>query len=283
MDEQLKHLKELVNNRAVNKNTKFISIASGKGGVGKTNIIANFAYILANSFNKKVLLIDADIGMANIHIILDLNVKKTLKDITYGEKIENIILNKYGFDILPGFSGIDSIFEFGDFDSFSFIKMLDKISSYYDYVLIDIGAGIDEKIANFVRASNKTYIVTTPEPTALVDAYAFIKSIYKSYGYKDFKVIINMVENKQEAEEIFFSLNNSLSRFLDITVQLAGYLPFSKLIQESVLNKTLITAEYPSDKFSIQLTNIVANEIGEKPPKEKSSFWEKFYSFIKRS
>ncbi|WP_211245385.1 MinD/ParA family protein [Sulfurihydrogenibium subterraneum] len=288
MEQQLEHLKTLVkqkleNNNNVIKNSKFICVASGKGGVGKTNFSINFAYILANKFNKKVLLIDADIGLGNIHVILNIPLIRSLKEFFEGKKdIEENILNVKNFDLIPGFSGIDNISVLEEEKIIMLVDKLDKISKLYDYVIIDTGAGIGKDVINFVLPSDKTYLITTPEPTALTDAYSFIKSLYKIYNYKDFKVVINMVKSDEEGYEVFERLKESCKKFLELDLELSGLLPTSENLKKSVLERKLICEEYPKDKFSEKLIQIAVKETGEEiKNKEEKSFFKKFLSLIK--
>ncbi len=282
MEEQIQGLRELIGKEDKFVNSKFISVASGKGGVGKTNFAVNFAYILANSFGKKVLLIDADIGMANVHILLNADLKKNIRRLLDGEDIENLIMNIKGFDTLFGFSGIDSIVELDDFRVHRLIFQLNKISQKYDYILIDNSPGIGEKVISFLRASNTSYIITTPEPTAIMDSYALIKSLYKLYGYSRFKVIVNMCKKKFEEKEVFDKLNFSTNKFLDLNLELAGKLAFSHNLEKCVKEKKLIAEVYPSDPYTIDLKNIASKEVGEPIKQTNTNFWDKVLSFLKQ-
>jgi flagellar biosynthesis protein FlhG len=285
MEQQLQHLKEVVKQNLEQsniKNSKFICVASGKGGVGKTNFSVNFAYTLANRFNKKVLLIDADIGLGNIHIILNIPLIRSLKEFFEGKKdIKENILNVKGFDLIPGFSGIDDISQLSEEKVLLLVSKLNKISMNYDYIIIDTGAGIGKDVINFVLPSDKTYVITTPEPTALTDAYGLIKSLYKLYEYKDFRIVINMVKNEDEGYEIFEKLKNSSKRFLNLELEYSGFLPFSENLKKAVVERKLLCEEYPKDKFTENITEIVAKETGEKINKNKESFFNKFLSLIK--
>ncbi|WP_456401269.1 MinD/ParA family protein [Persephonella sp.] len=280
--EQAKELLKMVGKEDKLSNTKFLTVASGKGGVGKTNFAVNFAYILSNTFGKKVLLVDADMGMANVHILVNVDTKKTLKDILSGNPVEEVIFTTRGIDILPGFSGIDMLEEVEETSVIRLVKSLDDISSRYDYIIIDTGAGIDNKIISFIKASSKTYVITTPEPTAVIDAYALIKSVKKIFGYKNFKMIVNMVKNKNEGIETFEKIRASAKKFLDIDLSLMGILPNTKNMKKSVKNKQLIAEIYPSDDFVRELKVIASSEIGEPPPQEDVKFWEKVINFLRR-
>lgn len=283
MKDQASGLRDLVAKYA-QSNSKFITIASGKGGVGKTNFAVNFAYLLANRFGKKILLIDADIGMANIHLFLHLKPYKSIKNFYLGEALEEIIQQAYGFDVLLGFSGIDDFDELDDASLQVLIHQLEALSQKYDYIIIDTGAGIDEKVASFLRASHKTYIITTPEPPALMDAYALIKSMYKIYGYENFKVIINMAKNKEEGEITFNKLKVSVKKFLDLDLQLLGILPFTKNLHYAVKKKELIVTLFPKDSYVQELFHICQKELALKESRSHVGFWHKLFDYIgKRS
>ncbi|MBK3332478.1 MinD/ParA family protein [Persephonella atlantica] len=282
MEEQAKGLLKKIKESGIKRNTKFVAVASGKGGVGKTNFAVNFSYVLSNEFDKKVLLIDADIGMANVHILVNVSTKKTLKDILNGEKIEDIIFSTRGFDVLPGFSGIDAINEVEDSTVFQFVQNLNDVSENYDYIIIDTAAGIDNKVISFIRASSKTYVITTPEPTAIMDAYALIKSMKKLYDYTDFRIVVNMARNEEEGINTFERIKSSVKKFLDLDIQLGGILPYTKNIHKTVKKKQIITEVYPSEKFVMKLKHIAAEEVGQPPPPVKEKFWDRVINFLRK-
>ena len=281
MIDQASGLRELVSKQGIH-NSKFITIASGKGGVGKTNFALNFSYIMAKEFKKRVLLIDADIGMANIHLFLDLDPVKNMKHLFMGEKIENIIQRAYAFDALLGFSGIDDVYEMQDISMQTVIAQLDTVSKNYDFIIIDTGAGIDEKVAAFLRASSKSYIITTPEPTALMDAYALIKSMYNMYGYESFKVIVNMCKNKEEGALTFSKLQVSVNKFLDIDIDLLGVLPYTDNLKVAVKKKELIAMSYPKDAYTNSVRQICREEL-KIEARRQEKFWQKLFHFMGKS
>lgn len=282
MEDQAKGLRELVKKDKSFKNSKFITVASGKGGVGKTNFSVNFAYILASHFKKRVLLIDADIGMANIHILLNRGSSKNIKNLFNGESIEDIIIHKDGFDTILGFSGVNSLEDMDEVSIALLINSLKEISYRYDYIIIDTGAGIDERVASFLRASSKSYIITTPEPTALMDAYALIKSIYNIYGYNNFKIVINMAKNKDEAITTFNKLKLSATKFLGIELEMVGFLPLTQNLKKCVKKKELILKIFPNDPFSLEMKKIGKVEAQEYKEEQNMNFWEKVFDFLGR-
>lgn len=288
MEEQLKNLKSIIENNIPDikqkkqKNPKFLCVASGKGGVGKTNFSTNLAYILANYFDKKILIIDADIGLGNIHIILKIPLIKSLKEFFEGKDIKQNIIRIKNFDLIPGFSGIESLNDIENLDLDRLINSLEEIASDYDYIIIDTAAGIGKDVINFILASDKTYIITTPEPTAITDAYSLIKSLYKLYNYNNFSLIINMVKSLEEGEETFERLQKSCDKFLNLKLNFAGVLPYSENLKKSVLNMSLISENYPSDKFTKSLIEISKKEIGEEVlNSKKESFFKKLFSFLR--
>lgn len=286
MERQLEELKRYLSNKAEEvppKKTKFITVSSGKGGVGKTNFIVNFAYVLANNFRKRVLLIDADIGLGNVHILLRLPLVKSLKEVLNGKKLEENIVTVKNFDVLPGFSGFDSLREVEQSKIDRLIYDIDRLSSRYDYVLIDTSAGIGDDVVSFINASDKTYLVTTPEPTAITDAYALIKTMVKLYGYSNFHLVVNMCKNLQEGEDVYRNLNSFTQRFLGISLDSAGFLQTSENLKKSVIEREVAVERYPADPYSKNLIEIAKFELNGGPVYEqKVSFWQKFLSFLSR-
>lgn len=285
MEKQLENLRKYLdekNEDTKSTGTKFISVASGKGGVGKTNFVLNFAYILSNIYNKKVLLIDADIGLGNVHILLRLPLVKSLKEVINGGSIEDNIVNIKNFDVLPGFSGFDKLKEIEDKRISKIIEDIDKILKNYDYVLVDTSAGITDEVIAFIKSSDKSYIITTPEPTAITDAYALIKTIVKLHNYKNFDIVVNMCKNPKEGLDTFEKISSSVLKFLDTEVNLAGVLSYSNDLRKSVLERKLIAEYYPKDMYTKSMLDIVNYELRLKKEGVEDSFWGKFISFFKK-
>ena len=284
MMDQASGLRELVarNNTKPEGSAKFITVTSGKGGVGKTNFALNFSYMMANQYNKRVLLIDADFGMANIHLFVEADAKKNMKSLFNGSNVEEVVQPADGFDVLLGFSGIDDFFELEEVGAQALVAQLEQLSQKYDYIIIDTGAGIDEKIAGFLRASDKAYVITTPEPTALMDAYALIKSMYNIYGYDRFKIVVNMSKNRDEGIKTYNKLKISLNKFLQIDAELLGILPYTHNLRNCVKRKELVTKLYAKDGYTTNIKRICENEL--KVQKTVSeNFWQKLFDFMGNS
>ncbi len=283
MNEQARELLRLMEKENSRYHTKFFTISSGKGGAGKTTFAVNYAYVLANFFKKKVLLIDADVGMANIHVLLNLKPKKDIRNILEKTDINQIIESKYNIDILPGFSGIEEISEIEDYTLTRLIQKLSDISDRYDYILIDTSAGIDSRVTSFIRASGKSYIIVTPEPTSMTDAYALIKSIRKLYGYSKFKIVVNMASDIKEGYETFNRLRESARKFLDMDLQLAGILPKTKNMTYAIKKKDVFCKIFPDEKYTLEIKKLSSKELGESVPVESGqSFWGRVLRFLRR-
>lgn len=281
MEDQAHGLRKLLAKKKPIENGKFITVASGKGGVGKSNFSANLAYTLANRHKKDILLIDADIGMGNIHLLLNADPSKNMRQVFNGVPIENVIVESNGFYALLGFSGLDRLDELEELEFHRILEGLERVSKQFDYVIIDTGAGIDAKVTSFLRASHTTYIVTTPEPTAMMDAYALVKSLYTLYGYHRFKVVVNMCRSRSEGEQTFEKLRRSTQKFLDLELVLAGVLPQTPRIRQCVESKSLIAERFPHENFSRALGKIAAAEAGVSRSSGASEYWSKVVGFLR--
>jgi flagellar biosynthesis protein FlhG len=177
-----------------------ISITSGKGGVGKTSIAANLAYLLAR-MKKKTLIFDADCGLANIDLILGLTPKYNLYHVLKGEKtLKEIIINgPGGIKILPSSSGIQEMSNLSIEQKLALQDQLDALHARPDFMVIDTSAGISENVMYFNMVAKETIVVVTPEPTSMTDAYALIKLLYQRHAKKRFRLLLNIVKTENEA------------------------------------------------------------------------------------
>jgi len=280
MGNQVESLVRLIKQREKGVNGKVLSFVSGKGGVGKTGIVTSLAYTLANTFKKKVLLLDCDIGLGNVHLLLGLSPDKNLKSLLKGTPIEKVIQRAYNYDVVLGFSGIDEIDELENLETANLLLQLERVIENYDYILLDNSAGLNRYTIGFSRAAATTYVVTTPEPTALTDAYAFIKSLYKLYGYSNFKVVVNMARSRREGFETFERLQLSVNRFLGIDLTLAGVVPYTERFREALRRRTPIVELYPSDPYSVEIKRIAQLETGQLLKEPKEGFIRRLIKFF---
>lgn len=211
-----------------------VAVTSGKGGVGKSNIALLIASSLGSA-GKRVLLLDADLGLANVHIILGIAPRKTLADVVDGTAtLESIITSTdSGFDLIPGASGIEKLanLECGKFLALRNDFML--LEKRYDELIIDTGAGIGSVVTGFVLAADVAIVVMTPEPTSLADAYAMVKVLSERNAQR-IGIVVNMVRSDREGVETFDRLNALVVKFLRRSVEHCGTLPYYKAVAEAV-------------------------------------------------
>ncbi|OMH40354.1 MinD/ParA family protein [Desulfurobacterium indicum] len=283
MNIQAEKLIELVKERhnPKKRRAKFICVASGKGGVGKTNFSVNFSYILSSIFGKRVLLLDGDVGLGNVHVLLGLSPDKNLKMLMKGAEVEDVIQHFEYLDVLLGFSGIDTFQELEDLDVVTVINKLEKISDDYDFIVLDASAGINENVLKFAVSSDTTYVITTPEPTAITDAYALIKSLYKLYKYDSIKLVANMCKNKNEGFSILERIRRSCENFFSFRPKIAGVLPDSNNVKISVRYREPVATAFPADPYTLAIKEIASLETGEIVKDESESFWRKLKNFFK--
>jgi flagellar biosynthesis protein FlhG len=186
---------------AIQSKIRVISITSGKGGVGKTNITANLAYLLAGQ-KKKTLILDADCGLANIDLILGLTPKYNLYHVLKGERTlrEAIVNGPGGIKILASSSGIQEMSSLSMEQKLTLQDELNALQKRPDFMLIDTSAGINDNVLYFNMVAGETIVVVTPEPTSLTDAYALIKVLYQRHAKKRFSLLVNMVKNAERGQ-----------------------------------------------------------------------------------
>ena len=241
------------------KTVRTITIASGKGGVGKTNVVANLAIAL-RKMGKEVLILDADLGLSNVDILLHLAPRYNIQHVIRGEKrLKDVIVEgPHGIKVLPASSGVQ---ELTHLDAFQRMRLLEEFEAYeedIDVLLIDTSAGISENVAFFCVASREIVIVTSPEPTALTDAYALIKVLFTRYQEKEFRILVNSARNSADAKEVYRKLATAADRFLSVSLDYLGYLPYDKSVHEAVRAQRPFLDMYPDGAVSKALGEIAS-------------------------
>ena len=231
--------------------SKVIAVASGKGGVGKSNFTVNLAIELSKMGNR-VMIMDADLGLANIDILLGINPKYNLSHVINGEKdLKDIITEtEFGIKIIASGSGVKELVNLSNQQRDSFIRNLSELEDMVDIMLVDTGAGISKNTLSFIYASDYSIVVTTPEPTALMDAYGLIKVTSMSKNKIPLKLIVNMANTKEEAKEIASRVILLSRRFLNIFVESYGFIYRDKSVLSSVMAQKPFSVLYPSSKAS---------------------------------
>ena len=242
-----------------NKSPQVISVTSGKGGVGKTSIVVNMA-ILLSSMGKKVLVFDADLGLANIDVMLGLSAKYNINHLIQGDcSIEDILIEgPAGIIILPASSGIQELSALSYEQQLTIINALDNFQGDFDYMLVDTGAGISENVMYFNSAAQRIIVVVTPEPTSLTDAYALIKVMRTRFNIKRFEIIINNVLSTYEGKDVIKKLIFACDKFFgDIALDMLGSIPHDSTIPESIREQRAFVEINPGSEASRRLAAIV--------------------------
>jgi flagellar biosynthesis protein FlhG len=255
-----------------------ISITSGKGGVGKTNIAANLAYLLA-SLKKKTLILDADCGLANIDLILGLTPKYNLYHVLKGERTlrEAIVTGPGGIKILASSSGIQEMSSLSMEQKLTLQDELNALQTRPDFMLIDTSAGINDNVLYFNMVAGETIVVVTPEPTSLTDAYALIKILYQRHAKKRFSLLVNMVKTPNEAREVFLRLAQATNHFLNLAIEELGYITYDENLQRGVKQQKLLAELYP-DSPSVRCLRTVAEKLCKPRPEQENNGAIRFFN-----
>ncbi|OGR11755.1 MAG: flagellar synthesis regulator FleN [Desulfobacterales bacterium RIFOXYA12_FULL_46_15] len=251
---------------------RVIAVTSGKGGVGKTNIVANAAVSLSR-MGKRVIIIDADVGLANIDIIFNLRPEFNIRHVISSEKTlkEVMVQSKHGVRILPGGSGFSDLTRLGEGEKLNLLTEFETLSDQADIIFVDTGAGISSNVLYFNSACDECVVIATSEPTSITDAYAMMKVMSREYGTMYFKLIVNMVDSEADAKRVYASLSGALDKFLkNVVLEYVGYIPFDRQLQQAVQKRGLVLDNFP-DSVSAQAINEIAAILGKRPIKNNSN------------
>ena len=229
-----------------------IAVTGGKGGVGKSNVSINLSVCLAG-MGRRVALMDADLGLANIDVLLGLRPKQNLEDVLAGEcSLDDIMLTgPGGIRIIPASSGTQRMTMLGAMEHAGLIHAFSEISNQIDVLVIDTAAGISDSVVSFVRASQEILVVVCDEPSSITDAYALIKLLNKDYGVDRFRVIANMTRSTQEGRNLYNKLTQVTDRFLDVTLQYVGHIPFDEAVRKAVQRQKPVVELSPRSKAAL--------------------------------
>ena len=253
--------------RASNKDIahpRIITVTSGKGGVGKSTICVNLGIALSNLGNK-VLLLDGDLGLANLNVLMGIIPEYSIYDVVRARKTldEVVISTNYGIDIIAGANGVSQLADIGDVERELFLKQVEGLNGY-DIVIIDTGAGIGSNVINFALASDEVIVVTTPEPTSITDAYAMIKSIIIHNPKKILRLIVNRTLSSLEARRVTDRIKTISSRFLNTSVSSLGFVIEEDFVRKSVRSQRPLLVSYPGSRSASCLTHLSAELMTEK-------------------
>lgn len=261
---------------------RVLGVVSGKGGTGKTNVAVNVAVALA-ARGRRVLLIDGDTALANADILLDVSPRHHLGDVLRGDvPIERaLVASAHGVTLLPASSGGLELERLDDAQQLALLGALESLDDAFDVVVVDTGAGISPNSLFFAGASQDVVLVTTPEPTALVDTYATIKALARRAGVTRVRLVVNQAGGGASAAEVHVRLGQLARRFLDVQIDLAGWLPFDAHVHRAVMRRAPVIADSPRAEISVRLRALAEHLVGA-PADDRGDrlrfFWRRLFA-----
>lgn len=258
-----------------------ITICSGKGGVGKSNLAVNLAVVLSRMGNK-VCLLDADLGLANADVLCNLSPRRTLEHVVNDQcKLADVaLLAPGGFRLIPGGSGVVRLANMPPARRADLLRQLSIIDRMADYIIIDTSAGLTANVLGFAASANRVLVVTTPEPTAVTDAYGMIKVLWRQFPEIRIEIVVNMVESEAEGREVFARINRVCRTFLLIAPRWGGCLPIDHHVPEAVRMRVPFTLFSPDGGATKALENIANRLAGNElePLRSSSGFFSRLMS-----
>jgi len=263
--DQATGLRKMVNPKPV----KVIAVSSGKGGVGKTNVSVNLATALAKD-GKEVLLMDADLGLANVDVLLGLNPAYDLSHVITGERSldEVIIEGPANLKVIPASSGVSQMANLTVTEQAGLINAFNELGHALDVMVVDTAAGISDSVVNFCCASQEVVVVVCDEPASITDAYAFIKVMSREHKIERFQILANMAHSTHEGRELFNKLSKATDRFLDVMLTFLGTIPYDERLRKAVQHQRAVVEAYPRSPSALALKR-VAKQIDQWPEKDQ--------------
>lgn len=295
MNDQAAQLRQIIKDqpRGGNDNglsAKIITITSGKGGVGKSNTVVNIALCL-KKLGKKVVILDADLGLANIEVLLGVIPKYNLSHVLNGDKnIEQVIEeSEDGVKFISGGSGINELMFLNKEQITQFATNISELEKLVDFILIDTSAGITDAVLSFCRLAHEIIFITTPEPTSITDAYALIKTFQSNSNIELplIKILVNKAETNNEAKQVYAKLSSVCKHFLNMDIEYLGHVLFDYNVMKAAKLQEPICKCYPKSSASeayknIAKTLIQLTSVKENPPEKNSLFKQVLNMFSKR-
>lgn len=268
--DQATQLRNIIKANSVNYGPKarVITVTSGKGGVGKSNVSINLA-VKFSRLGKKVVILDADFGLANIEVMFGAIPVYNLADLIYkGKRIDEIITKgPEGIDFISGGSGIAGLTNLGkDYINY-LIHNLSKLDTLYDVIIIDTGAGISDAVLEFLVASKEILLVTTSEPTSITDSYSLLKALSRDARFNrentEIKIVANKAENFEEGKQLYTKLSTVVSRYLKLSMKFVGVIPNDNQLVKAVMQQSPVSISAPTSKASIAFDDLAKTLMSE--------------------
>ncbi|MCB1646451.1 MAG: MinD/ParA family protein [Pseudomonadales bacterium] len=237
-----------------------IAVTGGKGGVGKSNVSLNMSLALAD-LGRRVTLLDADLGLANIDVLLGLKARSTLEDVIAGRaSIRDILVpGPMGIRVVPASSGTQNMVNLGPMEHAGVIQAFSEIAEQMDVLIVDTAAGISHAVTSFVRAAQEVVLVVCDEPTSITDAYALLKLLNREHDIDRFKLVSNMTRTRQQGQLLYRKLVGVTDRFLDVTIEHVGNIPYDENVRKAVQRQKAVYEAYPSCKASMAYRELARN------------------------
>lgn len=253
IEDQATGLRRMVNPAPV----RVIAVTGGKGGVGKTNISVNLGVALAE-LGRRVMLLDADLGLANIDVILGLHAKHNLSHVMSGEcTLEEIMVTgPHGLKVIPGASGMQHMAELSPVEHAGLIHAFSEVANDVDVLLIDTAAGISDLVVSFSRAAQEQIVVVCDEPASITDAYAIIKLLNREHGINRFRILANMVKSVQEGRDLYNKMCRVTDQYLDVMLNYMGSIPYDDQLRKAVKSQKPVVEAYPRARVSQAFKNL---------------------------
>ena len=236
---------------------RVIAVTGGKGGVGKTNISVNLAVALAEE-GKRVMLLDADLGLANIDVVLGLHTDYDLSHVLRGERTleEVVIEGPSGIRVVPAASGVQHMAELSEAEHAGLIRAFSDLGSDLDVLIIDTAAGISDTVVSFSRAAQEVVVVVCDEPASITDAYALIKLLNREYGVDRFRILCNMVRSTQEGRDLYNKICRVTDRYLDTMLSYMGSIPYDEQLRKAVRAQKPVIQAHPRSRSAQTFKNL---------------------------
>ena len=259
------------------KPVRVIAVTGGKGGVGKTNVSVNLGAALSSRGNRVVLL-DGDMGLANIDVVLGLTPGKNISDVLSGDSTlaEVMVEGPLGMKVIPAASGVQNMVNLSAAEHSGIIHAFSELGDQIDVLIVDTAAGISSDVVNFVKASQEVLVVVCDEPASITDAYALIKMLNTDHGVDHFRVLANMVRSDQEGMSLFSKLQKVSSRFLDANLQYAGCIPHDENLRKAIKRQRAVFQAYPKSNSSIAFDKLASQVLSWPLPSKSRGYMEFF-------
>ncbi len=243
------------------KPVRVMAVGSGKGGVGKSNVVINLS-LAFDRLGLRVLIMDADLGLANIDVLLGLAPRYNLSHVLGGQKrLDEVLINGPGkLKIMPASSGVQELTRLTDDQKLLFLELLDGLETDIDVLMIDTSAGISDTVLYFNLAAHERIIVVTPEPTSLTDAYALIKVLYSKHGERHFRILVNSAPNESVGKSIFAKISKVADHFLDgLSLDYLGTIPHDPAVTKAVIQQRPLLEMFPDAPASKAFARVAEN------------------------